>query len=196
MIRRLLLTAVVVSLTACNAPEPAQPVPGTPSGEQSAPTVPAGDRLTANGFGPLRIGMTKAEVEAALGLDSDPNSVGGPDPASCDMFRPTRAPEGLLVMLEGGVLTSIWATRNAVLETDRGLNIGDSADEVRRVYGPVVVSEPHKYVEAPAEYLTIWSTTDHASPAARGVKYEIDSDGRVQSIAVGGPSIEYVEGCA
>ena len=55
---------------------------------------------------------------------------------------------------------------------------------------------PHKYAEAPSEYITVWSTTDHQSAAARGIKYEIGPDGRVQSIAGGGPSIQYVEGCA
>ena len=54
----------------------------------------------------------------------------------------------------------------------------------------------HKYQEAPAEYITVWSTADHQSPAARGLKYEIGMDGRVQTIAAGGPSITYVEGCA
>src|SRR5687767_4144879 len=47
--------------------------------------------LTAEGFGPLRIGMSRAEVVKALGEDSDPEAVGGPDPESCDMFRPVRA---------------------------------------------------------------------------------------------------------
>lgn len=198
MIRRLMLTAAVVSLAACNAPEPAQPAPDQPTSptEQPGAPVSAGDTLTAQGFGPLRIGMTRAEVEAALGPDANPNAVGGADPQSCDQFRPARAPEGLLVMVENGVLTSVWATRNPAIETDRALNIGDTAAEVRRVYGSAVSASPHKYESAPAEYLTVWSTADHTGPAARGVKYTIGSDGKVQSIAGGGPSIEYVEGCA
>jgi hypothetical protein len=55
---------------------------------------------------------------------------------------------------------------------------------------------PHKYSEAPAEYITVWSMADHRSAAARGLTYEIGTDGRVESIAGGGPSIQYVEGCA
>ena len=198
---RLVASLAVLSLAACGAP-PAEPeAPAQPPEPASAPAAPgtpvsAADKLTAQGYGPLRIGMTRAEVEAALGPDDDPEAVGGPDPASCDMFRPERAPEGLLVMVENGVLTSVWLSRNTAIETDRALNIGDAAAEVKRVYGAAAEVMPHKYAPPPAEYVTVWSTTDHRSAAARGLTYEIGQDGRVQSIAGGGPSIQYVEGCA
>ncbi|KQW83792.1 hypothetical protein [Brevundimonas sp. Root1279] len=205
MIRPLALASIAaLSLAACGAPDPvepkdAAPAPGSPA-EPAATTpeapVSAADKLTAQGFGPLRIGMTKAEVETALGADSNPNAVGGADPESCDMFHPSRAPEGLLVMLEGGRLTSVWLRKNTAIETDRALNIGDPAAEVKRVYGSAATVTPHKYQDAPAEYVTAWSSSDHTSPAARGVKYEIGGDGKVSGIAGGGPSIEYVEGCA
>lgn len=193
MIRRLMTVAAVASLAACEAPTPAEPTPTPPPAQQ--PPAPGANVLSAQGFGPLRIGMTRAEVETALGPDANPDAVGGPDPQNCDQFRPARAPEGLLVMIENGVLTSVWLTRNPALKTDRGLSIGDTAAEVRRVLGVGLVVEPHKYESAPAEYLTAWSNADHDSPAARGVKFTIGADGKVQSIAGGGPSISYVEGC-
>lgn len=194
-------SAAVLVLAGCGAPppEPAD-APAEPAGpaspvEPGAP-VSAAMKLTAQGYGPLRIGMTVAEIEAAMGADADPEAVGGPDPASCDMFRPARAPEGLLVMIENGVLTSVWVSRNASVETDRALNVGDPAAEVKRVYGAAAVVEPHKYQPAPAEYITVWTTPDRQGPNARGLTYEIGADGRVESIAGGGPSILYVEGCA
>ena len=196
----LLTAAAVLALAACGEPatEPADaPVAETPApAPEPGEPVSAANKLTANGFGPLRIGMTRAEVEAALGPDANPDAVGGPDPASCDQFRPERAPEGLLVMLENGVLTSVWLTRNATVETDRALNIGDPASEVKRVYGDAAELMPHKYESAPSEYITVWTSADHTSPAARGIKYEIGQDGLVKSIAGGGPSISDVEGCA
>ena len=202
MIRLVALgAAAFLALAACGAPPPepadapTEPVAPASPMEPGAP-VSAADRLTAQGFGPLRIGMTRAEVEAALGPDADPEAVGGPDPASCDMFRPNRAPDGLLVMVEKDVLTSVWISRNTGVETDRGLNIGDTAAEVKRVYGPAAEAIPHKYADAPSEYITVWATTDHEGAAARGLTYEIGQDGRVESIAGGGPSIQYVEGCA
>lgn len=199
MIRRLLLTSAVLALAACNAPE--QPAPPADSGPAPAPapTTPppaTANVLSAQGYGPLRIGMTTAEIEAALGPDADPNSVGGADPASCDQFRPNRAPEGLLVMTNDGALASVWLTRNATVTTDRGFRIGDEASAVKAAYGPSAVVTPHKYEAAPAEYIVVWATSDRTGPNARGIKYEIGQDGKVKAIAGGGPSIEYVEGCA
>lgn len=206
MIRRFLL-ASVLALAACERaestrPEPAPSVPATAAPEPGKlPDMPGApvsvaDRLTAGGYGPLRIGMSRAEVEAAMGPDADPEAVGGPDPASCDMFRPARAPEGMLVMIEDGVLTSVWVSDNPAIETDRALNVGDPAAEVKRVYGAAAVATSHKYQPAPAGYVTVWSTADRQGPEARGLTYEIGADGRVESIAGGGSSILYVEGCA
>lgn len=194
MIRRLMLTTAVLALAACGAPE-TEPSPAP------APTAPpAADVLTAQGFGPLRIGMTRAEVEAALGPDANPNAVGGPDPESCDIFHPARAPEGLSVMVEAGVLTSIWLDDGSTLKTDRGFGIGDAATAIKTAYGPSATATPHKYAAPPAEYVSTWSVGGGPGyvqdSAARGISYHIGTDGRAEHVAAGGPSIQYVEGCA
>lgn len=196
MIRRLLLSVAVLGLAACDPPE-AVPPASAPAPAEPAPATPAAaDVLTAQGFGPLRVGMTRAEIEAALGADSDPQAVGGPDPEACDMFHPVRAPEGLMVMLENGRLTSVWLQRGATVKTDRGFGVGDQASAIKAAYGSAAEAMPHKYEDAPAEYVTAWATADHGGPSARGIKYEIGRDGRVQAVAGGGASIQYVEGCA
>ncbi|WP_332677915.1 hypothetical protein [Brevundimonas sp.] len=205
MIRTLLLTSAVIALAACGAPDPepasapaapAAPQPATPPAATPAPA----NSVSAEGWGPLRIGMTRAEVETALGADSNPGAVGGPDPEACDTFHPARAPEGLTVMVEKGVLTSIWLARAATLKTDRGFGVGDQASAIKAAYGSAASASPHKYSEPPAEYITAWSSGGGAgyvqNPAARGISYHIGNDGRVQMVAAGGPSIQYVEGCA
>lgn len=196
MIRPLLLTSAVLMLAACGAPEPEQTPEPAPA---PAPPAPAADVLTAQGFGPLRIGMTRAEVETALGADSNPGAVGGPDPASCDIFHPVRAPQGMMVMVEDGVLTSIWLDDGSTLKTDRGFGVGDQASAIKAAYGPTATVTPHKYAAAPAEYVTTWSVGGAPgyvqNPAARGVAYHIGTDGRAEHVAAGGPSIQYVEGC-
>lgn len=170
--------------------------PKAPAPEAARPVA------TAEGFGPLRIGMSRAEVVKALGEDSDPAAVGGPDPESCDMFRPQRAPEGMLVMIEEGRLISLSLIEGSKVRTDRGLGLGATAAEVRSVYGKALQAGPHKYEEAPAEYLTVWAKDGPggdeyaAAPTARGIRYEVGAKGRVQAIHAGGPSIQYVEGCA
>ncbi|MBX9707545.1 MAG: hypothetical protein K2X61_06400 [Caulobacteraceae bacterium] len=195
--------ASLMALAACNAPESAE----TPAAETPAAEVPAApadpNALTAEGFGPLRIGMTTAEVEAALGGDSDPNAVGGPDPATCDQWRPARAPEGLLVMIQDGVLTRISFSSPATLKTDRGFGVGDTATAIKTAYGDQIIAQPHKYSPAPAEDLIVWTVGSPADAntyveeaAARGIRYEIGTNGTVEIVHVGGPAIQLVEGCA
>ncbi|MGA9582431.1 MAG: hypothetical protein WBR13_10740 [Allosphingosinicella sp.] len=182
----------------------AAPVEPVAAAEAPAPAAeaPAADVLTAEGFGPLRIGMSRAEVVKALGEDSDPDAVGGPDPESCDEFRPARAPEDMLVMIERGRLTGIALVGGSKVATDRGLRLGAGAAAVRAAYGEALRAEPHKYVEAPAEYMTFWTKEAPAkgqyadAAGARGIRYEIGRDGKVESIHAGGPSLQYVEGCA
>ncbi len=203
MIRPLCLTSAVLALAACGAPDPetSASAPSTaPSAPPAAVAPASGDAVTAQGWGPLRIGMSRAEVEGALGADSNPEAVGGPDPETCDMFRPARAPEGLMVMVERGVLTSLWLDRAATLKTDRGFGVGDEAAAIKAAYGAAAHVTPHKYSAAPAEYITVWSEAGGPGyvqdATARGISYHIGTDGRVEHVAAGGPSIQYVEGCA
>ena len=202
------LAALALLAVACSPGGPAandsaeaasRPQPPAPAASATDPqALPS---LTAEGWGPLRIGMTLAEVTAALGPDSDPEAVGGPDPESCDQFRPARAPEGMLVMIEEGVLTSITLIDGSQVKTDRGLGLGIPAAQVRAAYGPALQATPHKYEDAPAEYLTIWAKGGGPAdrippPNSRGIQYEVNATGKVNSISAGGLSILYVEGCA
>lgn len=154
---------------------------------------PGPDLLTPDGWGPLRIGMTLDEVVAAAGPDANPDAVGGPVPGECDEFRPLQAPEGVLVMVENAVLTRISITRDNGIATPAGIRVGDPADRVLQAYGDRVQLDPHKYVEPPAAYLTVWRDGGGGQP--RGTRYEVDSEGRVSFLRGGSSSIEYVEGC-
>jgi hypothetical protein len=196
--KRILALALTLSFAACTAEPPAAP---------SAPTAPApieqpidANALSANGWGPLRIGMTMAEITAALGPDANPNAVGGADPAVCTQFRPERAPEGMLLMVENGVLSRITLMRTNVLKTDRGFGLGDSAAAIKAAYGADAIATPHKYIGLPAEYIAAWVNlrpTEYVQDAnARGIVYETDAQGIVRQTHAGGPSIQLVEGCS
>ena len=196
---RLLATAAVVALLAACGP----PAPPPATTETPATTAPAADRndITSNGWNTLRVGMTRAEVTAAVGA-GNPNAVGGADPAACDLFHPANAPEGMLVMIQQDVLTSIIVRNNTTLKTDRGFGVGSTAAEIKAAYGASAVSEAHKYVEG-AEYITVWTTGGPATPGAfvedanaRGVRYETNAQGVVTAVHAGGPSIQNVEGCS
>lgn len=161
----------------------------------SSAAAPSATTLTAEGWGPLRIGMSRAEVVAAAGPDANPGAVGGPDPESCDQFRPRSAPQGLLVMIEHDTLTRISLSRGSGVASDAGFEVGDSSAAVVRYYGARAGITPHKYQSAPARYITIWRRGRPPASSARGIVYEIGGDDRVMHIHAGGPSIQYVEGC-
>lgn len=173
------------------APPPAAPVQPAPAPADTA-------MLTAEGWGPLRVGMSRAEIETALGADAELGSVGGPDPEACDQFRPSHAPQGMLVMVEDGRLARISLMRDADVATDRGLRLGDGAAKVRKAYGDAILAAPHAYLSPTGGYLTAWARgggDDVRDSAARGIRYEIGADDRVTAIHAGGPAIQYVEGC-
>jgi hypothetical protein len=151
--------------------------------------------LTPDGWGPLRIGMSRAEVVVAVGEDAHPELVGGPEPERCDQFRPVGVPEGMLLMLENDTLTRITIMRESAVRTDRGFRIGDSASAILAAYGPAAASSPHKYRDAPSAYITAWTVPPDGPAPARGIVYDIGDDGRVELVHAGGESITYVEGC-
>lgn len=183
---------------------PAGPVPdATPtaapandSAQNDADGEANGRALLPTGWGPLRIGMSKAAVTDALGPDVNPGDANGPDPDQCEIYRPEGAPVGMMVMLIDGRLARITLSRGSDVKTSAGIGVGATAAAVRAAYGARVKSSPHAYLDSPGEYLTLWSTGGPQSPSGRGIRFEIDRDGQVQFIHAGGPAIEYVEGCA
>jgi hypothetical protein len=204
MIRHAVLSSVaLLALAACNAPEGAK-APEEKAPESAAPTATpdtaSTEALTPQGYGPLKIGMTQAEVDAAVG--PPPANAAEAEPAECRQYHPPRAPEGLLVMTEKGVLTRLTAIRGSTVKTADGVGVGYDGEQLKTKYGATARFSPHKYVEAPAGYLTAWVGPDHLSsayvsdPAARGLVFEIGEDGKVAFIHAGGPSIQYVEGCS
>jgi len=193
----------LLTLAACGRQDqPAAPAPATAPPAVETPATPAVDpnALTAEGLGPVRIGMTRAELVKVWGEDSQPNAVGGADPETCDEFHPAKAPADVRVMIQNGVLTRITLARGATTKTDRGFGVGDDSMAIKQAYGGALFAQPHKYQEAPAEDLFVWShggsTAYVTDPAARGVRYEIGDDGKVMMVHAGDPSIQLVEGCS
>ena len=195
--------AVALLLAACGQPEATEPAAAPETPAATTPAAPEPNALTAGGYGLLRVGMTRAEVVTALGDDSDPNSAGSAEPEFCDQWRPARAPEGVLVMIQDGVLTRISVASPSTLKTDRGFGVGDTAAAIKAAYGPLAVAQPHKYSAPPAEDIFVWATGGPATAgafvedaAARGLRYEINGEGKVQIVHVGGPALQLVEGCS
>ena len=144
--------------------------------------------LTVDGLGPVRIGMTQAQVAQALGTKLEGEAI-----ESDDICVEKASPrlKGVYFMFEERKLTRISIGDDSRVRTPRGIGVGASAAEVRRKYPKPLQAEPHHYLDLPGEYLTYWTV-----PKRRGVRFETDLKRRVQTIHAGGPSIQYVEGCA
>lgn len=222
LVTLMLATALVgcdqLPLQSANAPaDPASS--GIPTAAAVTPATPL--IVTAQGWGPLGIGMTKGRVIEALGPAAAPAAVPAapaaatpgaapdavtpriavvPETGICEQFRPERAPAGTLVMIENGSLSRISLIEGSTLKTERGFGVGSTAAEIKAAYGGAVVSQPHKYDPAPAEDLYVWanggSTAVVQDPDARGIRYEVGTDGKVKAVHAGGPSIQLVEGCS
>jgi hypothetical protein len=154
----------------------------------AAPAQPSGWRLTPDGYGPVRIGMTRAQVSAALSARLEGEAI--EDEEACIEMGARQGYRGIYFMFENRRLSRISATEPSQATTVRGIGIGATAARVRRAY-PAARAQTHTYLGRPAEYLTFWPR--HAT---RGIRFETGSDRRVTTIHVGGASIRYIEGCA
>lgn len=195
--------AALLSLAACNEVEGQQAESDAGATTDETAVADGSDEelvLTADGYGRLRIGMTRDEVIAAMGgYDSDEGS-GLLEPELCDEFHPARAPEGLYVMIEQGVLTRITLVDTRDIGTPYGILVGDPASKVREAYGDRVDAMPHHYLGLPAEYLDVWEGDARPGPngdpeGLRGIRYETNEEQNVEMIHAGDGSIQYVEGC-
>jgi hypothetical protein len=198
-VRRALVLALAALLAACGdggrereeAPEPPSAAPATtaaaPAAPAAPPVAPAGV-LTPYGFGAVKIGMTEAEAQEALG----PETQGGSGATSdCHLLWVGRAPANIVYMVEGGRVTRVTAHLDSQVKTDRGVGVGNTEAEVRAAYPEGLEVTPHKYIGEPAHYLTLWTL-----PGKRGIRFETDAQGLVREVHAGDRTIEYVEGCS
>ncbi len=195
MIRFAAVSALaLLTLAACDRGEKSGEAASASAANPSA-TVPAvATVLTADGLGPVRIGMTAAEVAAVWGANAVVS-----EPMTCQVYHPDKAPDGVDVMLQDGRLTRITLGQGSSVKTDRGFGVGDSGIAIKQAFGGAVFAQPAKYDPAPAEDLFVWakgrSTAYVVDPAARGIRYEVGKDGLVSRVHAGDPSIQLVENC-
>ena len=147
-------------------------------------------KLTPSGWGPVRIGMNREQVQKALQdrLEGDAFDNEG----SCiELFPQSEALKGNYFMFLDGKLSRISVSSPSKIVTPRSIGVGATADDVRQAYGEKLKVEPHHYLDLPAEYLTYW-----LKPEKSGVRFETDAQRKVEIVHAGNSSIQYIEGCA
>lgn len=156
----------------------------------TAPTESPAWKLTPTGWGPVRIGMTRAQAEKTLKVPLEGDAFD--NQGSCiELYSSNEQLTGLYFMFLDGKLSRISIGDQSHVTTPRAIGIGSSAEEVRKAYGDKLLAETHHYEGPPAEYLTYW-----LKPEKSGVRFETDIHGKVQTIHAGDASIQYIEGCA
>jgi hypothetical protein len=145
-------------------------------------------RISPRGYGPLVAGLTVAAADSIV-----PGTIvlpPGAEPA-CDFARWSDAPDGVLIMVENGVIARIDVTERGVV-TGEGIGVGDSPARIDSVYGPRVRISPHKYVDG-SHYRIIMSGLP--GDTVSRIVFETDST-RVTRFRSGRfPAVEYVESC-
>jgi len=148
---------------------------------QPTPAIATAQTLTLEGYGGLTIGK--------------PVPVGSPWVARgaqiSDGCTTITAPDwrGAYAIVEENVVRRITVSDESKAKLVEGIGPGSTEAQVRAAF-PSFVAEPHKYVDAPAKYLT------QPGNAPR-LRFEIDDEGKVSLVHVGMmPTLEYVEGCA
>ncbi|MFL9839881.1 hypothetical protein ABS767_02795 [Sphingomonas sp. ST-64] len=166
-------------------PNPA-PTEGPAMTPDPAPSAPANAKtLTLDGLGPLRIGQP---VTAASGFAQRGAQIPGSD------CRTVSSPDypGVYAIVQDNAVRRITVGKSSDVKLIEGIGVGATEKQVMAAFGGFR-STPHKYVEAPAKYLTA-PNADSGDPALR---FEIGRDGKVTMMHVGTmPVLGYVEGCA
>ena len=162
-----------------------------PAADSTAPTpapspTPGAFSVSADAAGPIRIGMSVADLKAAAGdLTPPPNAT-----AECAYVHPTSAPPGVLAMLAKGVVARIDVD-SAGVATAEGIAVGDTVSKVSGAYAGRVMFAPHKYVQG-GQYLTVTP-----APPQDSLRIVFESEaGRITRYRVGRvPQVEWVERC-
>jgi hypothetical protein len=156
--------------------------------------------LTTDGLAPVRIGMTLAEAEAALGArlkmyfaeeDNDPNSCGTgarADGKNADVYYMVE--KGRVVRVEVVTLDTGTPTSPTIL-TAKNIGLGSTEAEVRAAYGDALKTQPHPYLGTPAHYLIVKSADGKS-----GIILETDGKVVIEFRAGAYPQVGYIEGCA
>jgi len=137
-----------------------------------------------DGVGPVKIGMTLAQVNAALHqkLEKDTQDEDG-----CFYVSPNgHGP--ISFMIAGGRIVRIDVSEPGV-PTSEGIQVGDSEARARQVYGARMKITKHAYIDT-GHYLTVRS-----SDGRHGIRFETDN-GKITMFYAGRyDAIQYIEGC-
>lgn len=146
--------------------------------------------FSAEGYGPVHIGMTIDEASTAMGAPLVPD-MDFDEPELCQTLHiEGAAGEGAVrFMAQHGRISRISDYERPDGTTPEGVGVGSADAEIRAAY-PNAIEQPPKYDAPPAHDLIVWTT-----PETSGMRFEVGADGIAKILHVGNESILLVEGC-
>lgn len=168
--------------------------PATKAPDEPAANTPDGDRDLArlDGYGPLRLGMTIAELREAWGatLHGEPPD-GAADACHYLSVAGAGATSDLSFMVDGGRFVRYDVSGDVLLAPGGGKR-GMTEAELQALYKGSLQASPHEYADG-GKYLTF----DTSGVAPSRLVFETDAQGIATEWRVGlSPQVDYVEGCS
>ncbi len=173
--------------------QPTEDVPPATASALLPPPPREGGMARLDGYGPLRVGMTAAEVADAWDGEVPLDGAGVPADSACYYLFPGEdaANAPVAFMIENGNFVR-YDARGKALEAPGGGHIGSSGEDIRQRHAGKIESRPHKYVEGGA-YLRVTDVSGQSGVLV----FEVDAGDQVTGWHVGqAPQVDYVEGCS
>jgi hypothetical protein len=145
-------------------------------------------RVSVNGIGSIRIGMSVSEAARASGLELVPEHEPlASDELDCYYVKPRAGLTGVTFMIRSAHVARIDIS-NPRVRTVSGAGVGSTESDLRRLYAGRVNTTKHKY-DPTGHYMVVHPR------GSRQIVFE--TDGRVVTeYRVGKvPEVGYVEGC-
>jgi hypothetical protein len=137
-----------------------------------------------DGVGPVRIGMSLAQLSAALHQELGPDER---DEQGCFYIHAHGYDHVGFMIIDGKVArVDVGAPR---AKTSAGIQVGDTEAHARQVYGSRMKVTAHTYIDG-GHYLTVRSTDGRY-----GIRFETENGKIIGYYAGTYKAIQYVEGC-
>lgn len=142
--------------------------------------------LRRDGIGPVKVGMNLAQLNTVLHEKfAVPESK---DEQACFYVDTAQRPHVSFMMVKGRLARI--DVDGAGVPTADGIQVGDSEEHARHVYGSRLTVKPHAYTGPEGHYLTIRSVDGRY-----GIRFETDN-GKITMFYAGRfDAIQYIEGC-
>lgn len=158
-----------------------------PSGKQQGKLTQQ-SKVSINGIGPVRVGMSIAQAEAAAGI-----RLTRPDSKECSYVRPQGSNYNVLFMVTNNRIARIDVQGNSRVTTVRGARIGDTESKIKSLYPGQIRVTRHNY--QPKGHYLIFTPKDRSEANYR-IIFETDGN-RVTNFRAGKlPEVTWVEGCS